>query len=166
MVARVAAENLGRRRPLDRAMSAAARHLATVDVALLATLLVGGRGPSGRRRRGAAVRTALALGSSVAAVELIGWTVGRQRPFVGRPATDVLVAHPPHRSFPSKHAACAVTMATVALPDAPTIGRLMAGVAVAMAVSRVYVGLHYPSDVGAGAAVGLGIGLLARRRGR
>ncbi|HYU18599.1 MAG TPA: phosphatase PAP2 family protein [Chloroflexota bacterium] len=53
-------------------------------------------------------------------------------------------------------------MATVAFPAAPRIAGLMAVLGAVLAVSRVHVGLHYPSDVIAGAVIGLLVGLLCR----
>src|SRR6266536_3608551 len=76
-----------------------------------------------------------------------------------------LVEHAPGRSFPSRHAACAAAMATVALPGAPRIGRAMTALGLVLAASRVYAGLHYPTDVVSGWAIGVGLGLLVRQKG-
>ena len=74
----------------------------------------------------------------------------------------------PHdASFPSGHAANAFAGALVLSITAPR-GRLAWWpLAVAIAYSRVYLGVHYPLDVVGGAGVGLacaGVVLFARRR--
>jgi undecaprenyl-diphosphatase len=86
-----------------------------------------------------------------------------------RPASD----HPPegplpygmHRpitsSFPSGHAASAFTAATL-LAGGPATPAWFA-LAGAVAVSRVYTRMHHTSDIVAGAALGVALGLIARR---
>ena len=143
-------------------MAGAARHAAKLEVALLAALFVGGPGPSGRDRRTAALRTVAALSLTVAAVEAVGRVADRSRPFTSRKTSAPLVVHRPGRSFPSRHAACAAAMATVAFPTARRFGWLMGGLGGVLSLSRVYVGLHYPSDVVGGWLVGVSTGLLAR----
>jgi membrane-associated phospholipid phosphatase len=78
--------------------------------------------------------------------EVLADAVLRQRPALGT-------------SFPSSHTA--VTVAVV-IALAPFLPRVLAGVAIAYAVlvgwSRVYLGVHYPLDVLAGAGIGLAVG--------
>src|SRR5918999_19911 len=78
----------------------------------------------------------------VAAAALMGALVGRPRPFARHDGVAALVDHAPHRSFPSRHVACAATMATVALPTAPLLGMVLGALGAVLAVSRVYAGLH------------------------
>jgi undecaprenyl-diphosphatase len=77
--------------------------------------------------------------------------VRRKRPVIaGLPALSSTVTD---LSFPSAHSttsfAAARSLSAGGLPAVP-----LYGVATAMAVSRVYVGVHYPTDVVAGAAMG------------
>lgn len=74
----------------------------------------------------------------------------------------------PHRlrqprtsSFPSGHASSAFTAATVLAAGDP-LWPLYYGVAVVVASSRVFVRIHHPSDVVAGALLGVGLGTVAR----
>ncbi|MBX3284409.1 MAG: phosphatase PAP2 family protein [Acidimicrobiales bacterium] len=67
---------------------------------------------------------------------------------------------PSNSSFPSGHAASAATMAVLLSEDG--LAPLWWAVALTIAASRVYVGVHHASDVAAGLAIGAGIGYLAR----
>jgi undecaprenyl-diphosphatase len=64
-------------------------------------------------------------------------------------------------SFPSGHAASAFTAATL-LAGGPATP-LWFALAAAVAASRVYTQMHHPSDVVAGAALGVALGMIARR---
>lgn len=85
--------------------------------------------------------------------------IGRQRPFETLPAADPLMKVTFGQSMPSGHAATgfagAVVLTYLWRRGAPFFFLL----AVAIAFSRVYVGVHYPSDVLAGAALGAAGGL-------
>ena len=162
--AAVAASMVGRCRQLDRIASLLARHLAKLHVALLVLLFVGGPGRDGRRRREAAVRVATALPLTIGAVGLVGHLVERDRPFSRPSYGPALVEHAPGRSFPSRHSACAAMMTTVTLSAAPIVGALMGLGALGLAISRIYTGLHYPSDVLGGWIIGVVIGIIARRK--
>jgi PAP2 superfamily len=63
-------------------------------------------------------------------------------------------------SFPSGHAASSFACATAMTRIAPEAAILYV-LAAAIAASRPYLGMHYPSDVIAGAVLGTGLGLLA-----
>lgn len=85
-----------------------------------------------------------------------------------RPNSSVVAVHlrtHPHSgpSFPSNHAVntfAAATVLSALLPPAMIFWYLCA---VLVAFSRIYVGVHYPSDVLVGAAFGICVGLLAVR---
>lgn len=155
---------VGRSRRADQFAALTARHLAKLHVGLLGLLLLGGRGKRGWERRQTGLRITVALPVTIAAVSLVGRLVERQRPFTQAEPARQLVDHAPHRSFPSRHSACAAAMTTVALPTTPVIGTLMGLGALGLAVSRVYTGLHYPSDIVAGWLLGATIGIIARQK--
>lgn len=155
---------VGRSRRADQLAALAARHLAKLHIGLLGLLLIGGRGQAGWQRRETGLRIALALPVTIAAVSLVGRLFGRQRPFTRTDSALQLVDHAPHRSFPSRHSACAAAMTTVAFPSSPVFGALMGLGALGLAVSRVYTGLHYPTDIVAGWLIGATIGIIARQK--
>jgi undecaprenyl-diphosphatase len=57
-------------------------------------------------------------------------------------------------SFPSGHSTAAFAAATVLSVTFPVLFALFYGLAVIVAVSRVYLGLHYPSDITIGGVLG------------
>jgi undecaprenyl-diphosphatase len=118
---------------------------------------------SGRRRaRAAAGRgvAAIAIASAVTngPAKLL---VRRRRPFSKeRPA---LIRTPRSPSFPSGHSASAFAFATAVSGELPRLAPALVPLAGAVAYSRVHTGVHYPSDVVAGAAIGVACGLLVLR---
>ncbi|MFA5801040.1 MAG: phosphatase PAP2 family protein [Thermoleophilia bacterium] len=84
----------------------------------------------------------------------------RERPASDDPALKPLVGVPSSKSFPSSHAAMSFGAATILTYIQPSLAPLFYGLALLMSWSRVYVGVHYPSDVLAGTAVGLLTGAL------
>lgn len=113
------------------------------------------------RRRWALL--ALVLAADVAAdglAEGLKLLVGRARPPLVYPSPRPLVHDPQSSAFPSGHAATSFACATVLACVYP---RAAAGFylgAAAIAYSRVYVGVHWPADVLAGAMLGVCVGLL------
>ena len=65
---------------------------------------------------------------------------------------------PSSLSFPSAHATASFAAATAMSRFAPELKPALFGAATAMAVTRPYLGMHYPSDVVAGALLGSALG--------
>lgn len=120
-------------------------------------------GSAGARK--AAVHGAASLALASATINTVGkWSVRRARPVLdGVPAARLLTTQPRTTSFPSGHAASAFAFATGVALESPLWGAVLAPVAASVAFSRVYTGVHYPSDVAAGAALGVAAGFVVRR---
>ncbi len=103
-----------------------------------------------RRARPVYRRAALAVLTSFAVSQAVKLAVRRPRPVLDDLAP--LVATLSARSYPSSHAATSFAAAHE-LRDAVPAGPLY-GLAGAVALTRSYLGVHYPSDVLAGAALG------------
>jgi undecaprenyl-diphosphatase len=82
----------------------------------------------------------------------------RPRPYVPFPDPEPLVGTGLDYAFPSGHAATSFAGATVLSRAAPRLAPVFFLLAAAVAWSRVYVGVHYPSDVLAGAVLGVLVG--------
>lgn len=80
----------------------------------------------------------------------------RQRPFEVTSAITLIDARPTTPAFPSGHAAMAAAGALAGSRLMPAAGVALWPLCILIAISRIYLGVHWPSDVLAGAAVGLG----------
>ncbi|HVI35833.1 MAG TPA: phosphatase PAP2 family protein, partial [Gaiellales bacterium] len=120
---------------------------------------------SGRSGRRAAARGMLSLGMSSAVVNgPAKWVFRRGRPDLEVvPVLRQLRRQPKTSSFPSGHSASAAAFATGVTLQSPSVGLPVALLATAVAYSRVHSGVHYPSDVAAGVALGAGTAVLVRR---
>ncbi|MFR9794302.1 bifunctional phosphatase PAP2/diacylglycerol kinase family protein [Streptomyces sp. MS06] len=117
------------------------------------------------RARRAAVRGLASLGAASLAVNTIGKrSVRRERPGLDPvPLMRRLKRQPITTSFPSGHAASAAAFAAGVALESPGWGAVVAPVALSVGASRVYTGVHFPSDVLAGAALGAGAAFAVRR---
>src|SRR5207253_1283157 len=78
----------------------------------------------------------------------------RERPFITHTAIDPAAAPLDRYSFPSGHTLHAVSFAWQASAHFPELAWVLLPLAALIAGSRVVLGLHYPTDVVAGAAIG------------
>ena len=79
-----------------------------------------------------------------------------------RPSAALQAWVPPDRfSFPSGHTAAAFAMAFALAPSvSPGMFFVLVGIAFVVAYARMYIGVHYPLDVLAGATVGIVVGIV------
>ncbi|HUN27793.1 MAG TPA: phosphatase PAP2 family protein [Steroidobacteraceae bacterium] len=106
----------------------------------------------------AALRPAIAMtligGLGVLIYKWLKRTFVRERPFITHPAIDLGAAPLDRYSFPSGHTLHAVAFTWQAVAHYGELAWILVPFACLIAASRVVLGLHYPSDVIAGAAIG------------
>jgi membrane-associated phospholipid phosphatase len=157
---RLMTRSFGARTPaLDRSLVALTR---SANYSRLWLLIAGGLvlfGDAQGRRAARRGLIAIAIAAAVAngPAKLL---VRRRRP--SSPSRPTLIRTPRSTSFPSGHTAAAFAFATGACGELPALGLALTPLAGAVAYSRVHTGVHYPSDIAAGVAIGVGSGLLAR----
>ena len=130
--------------------------LVWIGVAIVLTVL--------RRRPSILLTVVVADGAAELTADLGKAIVHRHRPFEHQlgPASST-------HSFPSGHAATSFACATVLSFYAPRLRGPLFALATLIGLSRIYNGMHYPTDVLAGAVLGVLVGLLvlaAARRSR
>lgn len=108
-----------------------------------------------------AVTGAAALAEGLTAV--LKLVTERARPPLADPTIQALVTLPDSHSFPSGHAATAFAAATVVGVLHPRLRAPLLALALMVAVSRVYLGVHFWSDVVVGSLLGVAIGIAVAR---
>jgi len=108
-----------------------------------------------RRRVQPFVLVLLADAAAEAVSDALKAAVGERRPHVSR-----LVSLPHSHSFPSGHTTTSFACATVLAALAPRAAPAFLALAAAVGYSRLYLGVHWPLDVVAGAVLGIATALL------
>jgi undecaprenyl-diphosphatase len=140
--------------PLDRLMEAAANdYLVPVTLCLL-LLWVWFAHPGVRRAQLAVLGGVVALGLGNALISLMNLVYYRPRPFT-QLSVNLLFYRPHDSSFPSNGTAAAFILATAIFLGNRRAGVVALAIASLYGFSRVFVGIHYPLDVLAGAAIGI-----------
>jgi len=147
-----------------------------VDVlmqALVVAIVVGAAACWFAARPGGGARWKLAAAGGLASGALaflinqvIGALWDRPRPYEAHQGVWHPYAEGTDKSFPSDHASAAFGIAWAVFLVDRAVGSLFLAAAAVIGWSRVVVGAHYPSDVGAGVLVGLAAALLVVRLGR
>jgi undecaprenyl-diphosphatase len=134
---------------------------------IVAFLAVGGH----RRRsvRRAVVAAGLSAGVALALAQVISRLVDRPRPFVTHPdAIHLFTRHAADPGFPSDHTTAAFAIGVALLLRHRGWGTVVLVLATVLAIARVGMGVHYPTDVLGGAVLGtmvaLALWLLPTRR--
>ena len=110
-----------------------------------------------RDRRPRWLRAAVVGPASIGANYLVKLAVRRPRPRLGRRLAP-LAGAPSVLSFPSAHATSSLAAATAMGRVAPGARVPLYSLAAVVCLTRPYLGLHYPSDVLGGVALGLVLG--------
>jgi undecaprenyl-diphosphatase len=111
------------------------------------------------RRPWLAARVAVTILIAEMVSGLLKLWVDRDRPPLADPDPEPLVRLPATGSFPSGHATVAFACATALALAVPRLALPLFVLAALVAWSRVYVGVHYPLDVLAGAVLGVALAL-------
>lgn len=109
--------------------------------------------------RQVAYSAALAVGLSVLLFMCVKNLIGRPRPFETWGALTCLMAPPDKFSFPSGHTMTAFAVWGALFIGTPVLSYLYLAIAILIGLSRIFLGLHYPTDVLVGAVLGGGIGI-------
>lgn len=109
------------------------------------------------RRQGAALSCGLVL-DLVSCNLLLKPLFGRVRPFVLQPAVILLVEPPLDASFPSGHTAASFAAVFALKASGSPLWKPALALALVIAFSRLYLYVHWPSDVLGGALLGIAAG--------
>lgn len=124
-------------------------------IATLAVVFLAARGAAHAAWRRASVAAVLSAGLGLAVGKAISELVDRARPFVADPhGVHLFASHAADPGFPSDHATAAFAIAVAILLRKRGWGIVALVLATLLSVGRVALGVHYPSDVLAGAALG------------
>jgi undecaprenyl-diphosphatase len=111
----------------------------------------------GSEGRAAALKCTIAVVSGLAIYRAVKNILVRERPYMTH-AAIVCAGKPLDRfSFPSGHTLHATSFTLIVCSSLPMMSLVLVPAAVLIALSRVALGLHYPTDVFAGALLGAGI---------
>jgi len=111
----------------------------------------------GRAGLEAAVRMLAAGMIGLMAYKLLKSSTSRPRPYKVLRGIQAGIDPLDAFSFPSGHTLHAVAFTVVAVAYFPALAPALVPITLLIAASRVILGLHYPSDVLAGAAIGVGV---------
>jgi undecaprenyl-diphosphatase len=109
----------------------------------------------------AAVRMAIVGVVGVALYKYLKSRLVRERPYISLAGITAGTRALDRYSFPSGHTLHAVSFTTLAVTSFPELAWLLVPLAGLIAASRVVLGLHYPTDVAAGAIIGAALAVLS-----
>ncbi|CAJ1316095.1 phosphatase PAP2 family protein [Paenibacillus sp. PK4536] len=124
---------------------------------IIATLAVWQFAPAPWGRAG--LQAAVALAISHVPVAIVKKLYPRIRPYLAIPETITFRNPLTDHSFPSGHTTAIFSVTVPFMLTDPLMILLLLPFALIVAVSRMYLGLHYPSDVLVGAAIGTSVAM-------
>ena len=149
----------GRWGALDDLMKFAATYLIYVIAAIVVASWFARFG-SGENRRVAVYSAVISAAIAVGIAALISSNYNHPRPFMNRGDVVLLIHHAADNGFPSDHATAAFALAAGVGLYRPRFGIILVLLACLVAVGRVFVGVHYPGDVAAGALIGMSVAIV------
>ncbi len=114
------------------------------------------------RAKGVQVGLAVLLSGLVCNL-LLKNVVARPRPFEVQPLLDLIVNAPHDFSFPSGHTTASFAAATVLVRSGWKAAPVAVLVAILIAFSRLYLNVHFPTDVLAGVLTGVALGFVTTK---
>ena len=123
--------------------------------ACLLTILLGKE-----KTRSTGIEAAASLVAGNFLVQLLKKKINRERPYLAILNVNTFNKLWKDHSFPSGHTAAAFEVAVSMSFGYPNLYLLFIGLATMVGVSRIYVGMHYPTDVLIGAALGSSMSIL------
>ena len=112
---------------------------------------------AGRRGLILALQMLVTGAVGLAVYKLLKRKLVRERPFIGLIGIECVMPPLDRYSFPSGHTLHAVLFTALAVGSLPWLTPILVPFAVLVAISRVVLGLHYPTDVLVGALLGAGL---------
>jgi undecaprenyl-diphosphatase len=107
-----------------------------------------------------AISSAAALALSHIPVQLVKKLFPRKRPYLQIETTKILPNPLKDHSFPSGHTTAVFSVIVPFLLQTPSLAAVLIPLGLSIGISRIYLGLHYPSDVIAGGILGGSFGSL------
>lgn len=97
----------------------------------------------------------------LAGVQVISWFIYRPRPFELGQGLNLL-HHLPENSFPSDHATLMFALASSLILSRQSVGWLLLTLGLGVGWARIYLGVHWPSDIGGGFVLGLASAVIVK----
>ena len=102
----------------------------------------------------------LVPGITLAGVYFMRRLINRQRPYEKFETNSLIAKAKKGQSFPSNHSACGFVIAMAGFTVSPLLGFLLLAVAALIALTRIFSGVHFISDVLAGTFIGTLMGIV------
>jgi undecaprenyl-diphosphatase len=128
-------------------------------IAMVAALVLAAIVRRSSLTRATGVVAAISTGLALLIAKVIGDLVDRPRPFVAHSSIHDFLAHAPDAGMPSDHATAAFAIGTAIFLAHRRAGAVVLLAATVLALGRVFLGVHYLSDVVAGAALGAAVAI-------